>query len=85
MKKKKANLYLVEWLDSHYRAGWSNESAASNNSLRCFSVGWLAADGNDAIVLSANVSDEELPQRCGDITIPKVSIVKMRVLSPKNT
>lgn len=70
-------LVLIEWVDSHYRAGWTSDDSESAP-LVCRSVGWLVHDGDDAKVLSAHVSKEESPQRCGDMTIPSRAILQIR-------
>jgi len=73
-------LVLVEWVDSHYRPGWSSDDS-ENEPLICSSIGWLIHDGEDAKVLSANISREKCPQRCGDMTIPSRAILHVRRIS----
>lgn len=70
-------LVFIEWVDSHYRAGWTADEA-EDAPLVCRSVGWLVKDGEDAKVLSAHISTEESPQRCGDMTIPSRAILQIR-------
>jgi hypothetical protein len=67
---------MIEWVDSHYRAGWTAEPAVKLP-LKCLSVGWLVEDGESAKVLSAHVTSEDRPQRCGDMTIPTAAIISM--------
>lgn len=67
---------VIEWVDSHYRSGWTTD-VAETLPLKCLSVGWLVEDGESAKVLSANVTSEDQPQRCGDITIPTAAIISM--------
>lgn len=70
---------LIEWVDSHYRSGWTTQ-VAETKPLACLSAGWLVYDGAEAKTLSANVSCENDPQRCGDITIPARAIVRIEAL-----
>ena len=69
-------LVAIEWVDSHYRAGWTTEPAETLP-LKCLSVGWLVEDGESAKVLSAHITSEDRPQRCGDMTIPTAAIISM--------
>ena len=69
-------MVAIEWVDSHYRAGWTTE-AAEKLPLKCLSVGWLVEDGESAKVLSAHLTSEDHPQRCGDMTIPTAAIISM--------
>ena len=69
-------MVAIEWEDSHYRSGWTTE-AAETLPLKCLSVGWLVEDGESAKVLSANMTSENRPQRCGDMTIPTAAIISM--------
>ena len=72
-------LVLITWLDSHYVAGWHIDEAATEPSL-CRSVGWLIYDGAKAKTIAAHITNEETPQRSGEMTIPTAAIVRMRVL-----
>ncbi len=60
------------------RAGWTADETTNNTPLTCYSVGWLVKDGEDAKVLSAHITQEESPQRCGDMTIPSRAILCIR-------
>lgn len=73
-------LVFIEWLDSHYRPGWTLEDSATEP-LVCKSVGWLIHDGDDAKVLAAHLSNEKCPQRCGDMTIPSRAILKIKKIT----
>ena len=73
-------LVLIEWVDSHYRPGWTTDAPDDTHLLRCRSVGWLVHEDDDVKVLSANVTDEEDVQRCGDMTIPAAAITNIREL-----
>ena len=72
-------LVLITWLDSHYVAGWHTEEAATEPSY-CRSVGWLVHDGEKAKTIAAHITNDETPQRCGELTIPTAAIIKIRVL-----
>lgn len=73
------NLVFVEWLDSHYRPGWTTDEPVSDP-LVCKSVGWLIQQTKDALVLSANVTSEKQQQRCGDMTIPRRCVKRVKTL-----
>lgn len=73
-------LVLVEWLDSHYRPGWTTDETLPEP-VTCRSAGWIVGENPQGLVLASNVSIEATPQRCGDITIPKRSIVSITNLA----
>ena len=70
---------MVQWSDSHYRPGWDNGDVSVKETI-CMSMGWLVGESKDVIVLAANITDEDGPQRCGEMTIPRKSILKMNSL-----
>ena len=70
---------MVEWIDSHHRPGWTTRSPVKCP-VTCYSVGWLVHDGKKAKVLCSNLTDEESPQRCGDMTIPATAIISIEKL-----
>ena len=72
-------LVLVEWWDSHYTQGWKTDDP-SEEPLRCCSVGWLLHEGERAKTIAAHMTDEEVPQRNGEMTIPSASIIRVEVL-----
>ena len=72
-------LVLITWLDSHYVAGWHTDEPSEIPSL-CRSVGWLIYDGDKAKTIASHITDEETPQRCGEMTIPVAAIVRVRIL-----
>jgi hypothetical protein len=76
---KPPQLVLIEWEDSHHRPGWTT-SQPETKPLICKSVGWLVSESKEAKVLSANMTDEEDPQRCGDMTIPQRCIRRVKRL-----
>jgi len=79
-------LVLIEWMDSHSGRGWQSLENLKEDSrpLYCRSVGWLLAEDNGCKVIVPHVYDEKnkgiILQGCGDITIPKKSIIKMTIL-----
>lgn len=87
MKKKRRNkidfskcpLVLVEWVDSAYSLGW-HWSDGTPTVKHCQSVGWVQKRSRDAITLTANLTMEESPQRCCEITIPVCAIKKIHRL-----
>lgn len=72
-------LVLIEWLDSHHSPRWTTDPP-STEPLLCRSVGWLTHDGKDAKTLAPHITDEDTPQRAGEMTIPTRAIVKIRRL-----
>lgn len=72
-------LVLVKWLDSHYVAGWHTEEP-DIDPLVCHSVGWLVYDGEESIVVAGHMTDEDTPQRCGEMTIPRAMIKSIAFL-----
>jgi hypothetical protein len=74
------DLVLCEWEDSHHRPGWTSDESEART-LVCQSVGWLVAATKDVKVLSANITQEDEKQRCGDMTIPQRCIRRLVRLS----
>jgi len=83
-------LVLVEWVDSHAGRGWRSETELRDGllPLRCRSVGWLFAKTKDCLRIVPHIHAEEnspiVTQGCGDMTIPRRSVIRMIVLpTPK--
>ena len=81
-------LVLVEWLDSAGGGGWQNieksRSDASENELRCETVGWLL-DLTERYVLvatSRTVGRAEDDQVGDPMQIPAVCVTRIRSLEP---
>ncbi len=72
-------LVLVEWVDSHVIAGWQTDEPAKEP-LLCRSVGWLIHNGKKVKTIAPHMSDEEVPQRCGEMTIPTCAIRRIKRL-----
>lgn len=78
---RKCPLVMVEWLDSSYALGWLTEADAEEPKVKqCCSVGWLRRRTTEAIVLTANMTMEENPHRCCEITIPRCAIQRIHRL-----
>ena len=77
---KQIPLVLIEWLDSHYAPGWHTDKPPKRGST-CFSVGWLVHDGKHAKTIAAHITDEEPPQRSGEMTIPSCAVLNVQKLS----
>lgn len=82
MPKPAHKLVLIEWSDSHYHAGWHTDDPATEP-VYCRSVGWLIHDGKKAKTIAAHVTDEGVPQRCGEMTIPACCIRKIKTIQRK--
>ena len=75
-------LVLIEWVDSHYRPGWTTDGAKNTAlPLECLSVGWIVHDGKEAKVISSHITIEKNQQRCGDMTIPTAAILHITEVS----
>lgn len=80
-------LVSVEWEDSFGGGGWSPaDEATANVPQVCRSVGWLIAESKSRIVVAPHLSlENELHDRLdvsGEMTIPKKSIRRIKVLHP---
>lgn len=75
---------LVEWLDSAQPSpGWRFISEPPElEVVRCQSVGWIAGESDEVLMLAPNVGDlgSEDPQGSGFIRIPKCSITRRVML-----
>ena len=72
-------LVLIEWHDSHAVYGW-HTGDPSEEPLLCRSVGWLMHDGEKAKTIAAHMTNEETPQRSGEMTTPSATIIRVEVL-----
>lgn len=79
LKFSKRPLVLVEWVDSAYSIGWHWMDGAPSIK-KCQSVGWVSGKSRDAITITANLTIEETPQRCCDITIPIRAVTQIHLL-----
>lgn len=69
--------YTVEWVDSHFYAGWREPWEASKNELRCETTGYLVAETKDALVFSLSIGQQYVSDQ---MAIPKCAILKKRLL-----
>lgn len=75
-------LLLVEWVDSYGCSPvWEPIAEIKPEICHARSVGWLVAENNECITIVPHVSETAVrPQGCGDMTIPRRSIVKITKL-----
>lgn len=71
------NLVIVKWEDSHKTDGWYVGHSGECKGTEITSVGWIIKENREAIVIAAHKSNEETPQYCNAMTIPKRSIKKV--------
>lgn len=80
-------LVYLEWLDSYgVSANWESTGAVTPAVHSCASVGWVVSETNDVIVVVPHISPEREEigaeeSGCGEMTIPKCSVVCRRELS----
>ena len=76
---------LVRWLDSYGPTGrWLELDEFHAEELVASSVGWIIAQNKNAIVLVPHLIDgneRAARQGCGEMTIPRKSILTMHQLS----
>lgn len=77
-KKIPYDLYYVEWVALHgLRREWVPLKDIKPEEFRCYSVGWLVAESDEAVVLVPHIGPaDENPKinGFGDITIPRSSL-----------
>lgn len=79
-------LLLIEWIDSCSTRGWNPPANISRAPTHCFSVGWLLEETSHVVLLVASAGltpQDDFDDVAGQITIPKVAIVRRRVLASK--
>jgi len=72
---------VVEWVDSSSDDGWEDKHKVEEEfeeSLTCYSVGFLVYESDDRIVLLSHDGSKQWSTR---ITIPKVCVVNRQVLN----
>lgn len=70
----------IDWVDSHNLEGqgWHlKEAVESMKQHHCQSVGWVAKEDKEVIVLVSSMAGYEYG---GEICIPKISIIKRKKL-----
>lgn len=82
MQVKSTKVVHVKWIDSESVHGWQSKerfSSFSSDSINaCESIGILAFDGTDHIVIAQSVSDNCID---GNIKIPKCAIKSSKVIA----
>lgn len=88
MNKKFPLLYL-EWIDSSSgNSGWQDAGSfkETDYTFFCKSIGWLVNETDRFLVIVPHLAGDKVKegfsfmQGCGDMAIPKVSIIKKRVI-----
>jgi len=80
-------LEMIEWIDSFgCSPEWQSiEHVKLNEPLTCVSVGKIIAEKDDYVVICPHFTkphDDLEEQGCGDMTIPKIVIVKRTPMAP---
>ena len=73
-------LVLVEWVDSFGCApDWRPLDSCAPDLLVCRSVGWLLHEDERCLVVVPHRTDGGAvePQGCGDMTIPRVAVLRV--------
>lgn len=76
----------MEWVDSWSASGWKEPRELGRAGKTCFSVGWVIDDNPEIIQLagSAGMTDfGGFDEVLGNITIPKVAVIRTKTLSRK--
>jgi len=83
---------MVEWVDSYgCTAHWGGFDNIPPMAHSCYTVGWLARESDDALLIVPHISpklkgyDDSEEQACGDMTIPKCSIIKIDELTVRHS
>lgn len=82
-------LVCVDWVDSYSGEGWRPiEQIQSESELfPCRTIGWVVSDNKHALTLintvGGHMNENVVPIGCGDITIPKVAITRLRTIKEK--
>jgi hypothetical protein len=78
-ERKPKEMLLVDWVDSSAAHGWNHIDAINPALKVCTSIGFLINETEDALIIAAHLSfDPDLC--CGDMSIPKVAIVKRLIV-----
>lgn len=72
-------LVLVEWLDSRGGTGWTLTDDLDASMCACWSAGWIMAESETAITVAGHIGTDP-DQCCGEITIPRVAILRIAAL-----
>lgn len=85
-RPKNGDLILCEWLDSYgCSPSWETiEKGVKPLGMACKSVGWLVRQSEKFIVVVPHLSQKNEiadQQGCGDMTIPRSAIVRIKRLA----
>lgn len=69
-------LVVVDWVDSSRGQGWAQVEDLDGRVTKCQSVGWIVASDADSVTVGPHIGDDG-EQVCGDVTIPRCSILKI--------
>ena len=80
---------LIEWIDAYgVGSDWvhlKDFKKSEPKPLLCKSIGWVLYEDDSLVVIVSHLTGVNSTcdqQACGDMTIPKVSIVKRRPVAP---
>jgi hypothetical protein len=77
---RKLPVYYLEWVDSASCRGWTEVERIDPSPKVCRSIGFLVMENKEVITIAGHFSDN--PDLCnGDITIPKVAIIKRKKIT----
>ena len=84
-KKNKYKLVCVEWVDAYgCSSHWEQIGYIQPLTMKCFSVGWLVFEDKEMIIIVPHLSQsnhETIEQQgCGDMSIPRSAIKKMKII-----
>ena len=83
--KPKSEIVCVEWIDSvGVGQDWRSFEDISLIEHRCFTVGYLVAENDLALVVVPHLSPEDevaMEQGCGDMLIPRVAVKSVSKLT----
>jgi hypothetical protein len=68
-------LLLVEWLDSRGGSSWTPVDELESSACHCWSAGWVVAADKATITLAGHIGSNPA-QCCGEITIPRITILR---------
>lgn len=81
----KYDLVYIEWVDAYGCADqWEAVNSIQHMIMKCSSVGWLVYQDKDMIIIVPHLSQHDHKkieqQSCGDMSIPRSAIKKMKII-----
>lgn len=82
MEQIDRKLVYIKWIDSYgCSSSWGEISEEEPVVQYCYSVGWVIGESAELVMLAPHLSPKNKDihseeHACGDMTIPKVSIIK---------